>query len=183
MYGITYMRDLKHDTKEVIYETETNSQTESAHLWLKRRVGRTARDREIGVGRDKLLYTEWINNIWLQHREITFNILRQTTMEKNMEKNVYIYNYHSAVQQILISTTLYISYTSLRKNKGKQNNTNIMATKQTDCPWDSPSKALNSSHIWNHAWKVVLQVAFTESASPPRNHLKGVCAPGPPPSW
>ena len=51
-----------------------------------------------------------------------------------MEKNVYIYNYHSAVQQILISTTLYISYTSLRKNKGKQNNTNIMATKQTDCP-------------------------------------------------
>jgi len=32
MYGITYMRDLKHDTKEVIYETETNSQTESAHL-------------------------------------------------------------------------------------------------------------------------------------------------------
>ena len=32
MYGITYMRDLKYDTKEVIYETETDSQTERAHL-------------------------------------------------------------------------------------------------------------------------------------------------------
>ena len=33
-YDITYMWNLKYDTHELIYETETDSQTERTNLWL-----------------------------------------------------------------------------------------------------------------------------------------------------
>ena len=39
-YNITNMQNLKCDTNEVIYETETDSQIERTDLWLPRRVGR-----------------------------------------------------------------------------------------------------------------------------------------------
>ena len=35
-YDITYMWDLKYDTNELIYKTETDSQTERADMWLPR---------------------------------------------------------------------------------------------------------------------------------------------------
>ena len=33
-YGITYMWKLKYDTNELIYKTETDSQTQKKNLWL-----------------------------------------------------------------------------------------------------------------------------------------------------
>ena len=33
---ITYMWNLKHDTNELIYETETDSQTQRTDMWLPR---------------------------------------------------------------------------------------------------------------------------------------------------
>ena len=33
-YNITYMWNLKYDTKELIYEAETDSQTDRTDLWL-----------------------------------------------------------------------------------------------------------------------------------------------------
>ena len=35
-YDITYMWNLKYDTNERIYETQTDSQTERTDLWLPR---------------------------------------------------------------------------------------------------------------------------------------------------
>ena len=33
-YDITYIQNLKYDTNELIYETETDSQTQRTDLWL-----------------------------------------------------------------------------------------------------------------------------------------------------
>jgi len=57
------MWNLKYDTNESVYKTETDSQTERTDL-------RQSREREdvrgmkweVGVSRCKLLYREWINN-------------------------------------------------------------------------------------------------------------------------
>ena len=46
-YHITYMWNLKYDTNELIYETETDSQTQRTDLWLQKGKG-------AGVGGDKL---------------------------------------------------------------------------------------------------------------------------------
>ena len=71
-YDIAYMWDLKYDTNELIYETETDSQTQKRLVVVKGdgvNGGRMA--WEVGFSRCKLLYTEWINNkVQLQHREL-----------------------------------------------------------------------------------------------------------------
>ena len=55
------MRNLKYDTNELIYETETDS--ERTDLWLPRgRMSGGGMDWELGISRCKLLYIEWINN-------------------------------------------------------------------------------------------------------------------------
>ena len=46
------MWNLKYDTNELIYETETDSQTQRADLWL---------PREVGVGK------EWIGSMGLEY--------------------------------------------------------------------------------------------------------------------
>ena len=66
------MRNLKYDTNELIYETETDS--ERTDLWLPRgRMSGGGMDWELGISRCKLLYIEWINNKVLLYS--TFNIL------------------------------------------------------------------------------------------------------------
>ena len=60
-YDITYTWNLKYGTNEPIYKTQTDSQTQRTDLWLPRGGGR-GMDWEFGVGRCKLLHTEWINN-------------------------------------------------------------------------------------------------------------------------
>ena len=55
------MWNLKYDTNELIYETD--SQTQRTDLWLPTgRVGGRGRDWELGISRCKLLYIGWINN-------------------------------------------------------------------------------------------------------------------------
>ena len=57
------MWNLKCDTNELIYETETDSQTERTDLWLPRgRGSRGGMEWEFGISRCELLYIEWINN-------------------------------------------------------------------------------------------------------------------------
>ena len=61
--SITYMWNLKYDTNEPIYETETNSQTSTTDLWLSRgREDGGGMDWEFGISRGKLLYIGWRNN-------------------------------------------------------------------------------------------------------------------------
>ena len=56
------MWNLKYDTSELIYDTETDSQAQTTDLWLPRGRGRGGKGWEFVVGRCKLLYIEWINN-------------------------------------------------------------------------------------------------------------------------
>ena len=53
-YDITYMWNLKYDTNELIYETETCG-CQGRGVW-------EGTDWEFGISRCKLLYIEWINN-------------------------------------------------------------------------------------------------------------------------
>ena len=62
IYGI-----LKNDTNELIYKTETDSQTENKLLVTKEE-RRGGMDWEFGISRCKLLYIEWINNKVLLYR-------------------------------------------------------------------------------------------------------------------
>ena len=58
-YAITYMWNLKYDTNELIYETETESQPQRTDLWLPSRMESSGGiDWEFGISRCKLLYTE-----------------------------------------------------------------------------------------------------------------------------
>ena len=57
------MWNLKYDTNELIYKTETDAQTQKTNLWLPRgREGRGEMDWEFVISRCKLLYIEWINS-------------------------------------------------------------------------------------------------------------------------
>ena len=56
------MWNLKYNTNELIYETETDSQIERTDLWLPRGNGVEEGWREFGTSRGKLLYIEWMNN-------------------------------------------------------------------------------------------------------------------------
>ena len=104
-HDITYMWNLKHDTNEPIYETETDPQTRIIDPLLPREMG-------VGEGRIGSLGLADANH-YIQSGQKTgshctaqgtvLNILRQTIMEKNMKKNTYIYMYiylnHFPVQQ------------------------------------------------------------------------------------
>ena len=56
------MWNLKDDTNEPIYETETESGTENIRVAAKGEGGRRGLDWEFGISRCKLVYIEWINN-------------------------------------------------------------------------------------------------------------------------
>ena len=56
------MWNLKYDTSELIYKTETDSGIKSRLMIAKGRRKRGGMDWEFGVSRCKLLYTEWINS-------------------------------------------------------------------------------------------------------------------------
>ena len=56
------MWNLKYDTNEFIYETD--SQTQRTDLWLPSgRVGGRGRDWELEISKYKLLYIGWINKV------------------------------------------------------------------------------------------------------------------------
>ena len=85
-YGITYMWKLKYDTNELIYKTETDSQTQKTNLWLQtygyqRGKGGRGINQEFWISRYKLLYIKQINNKvllystgnYIQYLVITYN--------------------------------------------------------------------------------------------------------------
>ena len=61
-YDITYVWNLKYDTNESIYETETESQTQNRLVVAKRVGGGGRMEWEVEVSRYKLLYIQWIKN-------------------------------------------------------------------------------------------------------------------------
>ena len=60
-YDITYMWKLKYGTKEPIYKTETDLQTQGTDLCLSRGWGE-GEGWSFGVNRCKLIHLEWISN-------------------------------------------------------------------------------------------------------------------------
>ena len=57
------MWNLKYDTNELIYETETDSWIQRTDLWLPRREREWRQmNCELGISRCKLLYIEWANS-------------------------------------------------------------------------------------------------------------------------
>ena len=56
------MWNLKDDTNEPIYETETESGSENRLVAAKGEGGRRGLDWEFGISRWKLVYIEWVNN-------------------------------------------------------------------------------------------------------------------------
>ena len=92
------MQNLKFDTNKLIYETETDSQTQRTDLQLTRERGsRREMDWEFGISRCKQLYIEWINNKFLLYR--TGNYIQYPVINyngKEYEKEyiyIYIYTY------------------------------------------------------------------------------------------
>ena len=62
---IPYMWDLKYDTHELIYETETDTHTENRLVVTKRKGSGGRKDWEFGTSRCTLLHMEWINKVLL----------------------------------------------------------------------------------------------------------------------
>ena len=95
LYDITYIWNLKYNTNEHTYETETHSQTYRTYWSLPR--GRETGgeiDWEFGISRCKLLYIEWINNNVLLYS--TGNYIQYPVINhsgKEYEKGcIYMYN-------------------------------------------------------------------------------------------
>ena len=68
-YDITYMWNLKYDTNELIYKTETDSQTQKTNLWLPKGKEGGGINQEFGISRHKLLYIkQGTNKVLLQSK-------------------------------------------------------------------------------------------------------------------
>ena len=89
-YDITSMLNIKYDTNELIYETETDSQTEKRHAVA----NGGGMNWEFGISRCELLHIEGINKALL---DSTGNCIQYTViaiMEKLWKKgDIYIYIY------------------------------------------------------------------------------------------
>ena len=76
-YDATYIQDLKYDANELIYKTETDSQTQKTNLWL---------PKGKGMGRDKLE---------VQDQQI------QTTIHKQINNKVLLYSIGNHIQYLI----------------------------------------------------------------------------------
>ena len=86
---MTYMWNLKYNTNEHIYKTQTDSQTKrTTALWLQE--GGEQRRDGWGVWDQQMQTVGWVNNKVLLHS--TENYIQYseiTIMESNMKKNIY----------------------------------------------------------------------------------------------
>ena len=85
------MWNLKYNTKQLVYETETDSQTYRRDLWLP-----SEGNGWIGSLRFecKLLYIGWIDNKVLLYGVGNYvHHHYYSTMEKNMKKNIHMHKY------------------------------------------------------------------------------------------
>ena len=89
-YGITYMQNLKYDTNEPIYKTETDSETWKSRLVVAEGEEWTG---SLRVSRCKLLHLEWINSKVLLHSTgnyIQCPVINHT--RKEYEKRMYYFS-------------------------------------------------------------------------------------------
>ena len=85
------MWNLKYDTNELIYKTETDPQTQVTNLWLPK--GKVWRDKlAAGDQQIQLLCIKQINRVLLYSTGNYIQAFVITIMEKNMKKNICIYN-------------------------------------------------------------------------------------------
>ena len=75
-----------YNTKELIYETKADTQTQRAANGYQG-AGGVGMGREFGFSRCKLLYTEWINNKVLPHS--TGNDIHYPMINQNRKKYIY----------------------------------------------------------------------------------------------
>ena len=106
------MWNLKYDTNEPIYETETDLQTQRTDLWLPRGRGSGGgMEWEFGISRCKLVYIEWINNMVLLYS--TGNYIQYLVINHNgkeCKKCIYICITESLCGTTEINKTLSINY-------------------------------------------------------------------------
>ena len=89
-YDVSYMRNLKrNDTNELIYLTETDSQTYSCpgEGWG------TGIVTEFGMEMYTLLYLKWITNRTAVLQGTLLNVMRQPGWEGRLGENGYMYVY------------------------------------------------------------------------------------------
>ena len=90
-HNVIYMWNLKYDTNELIYKTETDPQTQVTNLWLPK--GKVWRDKlAAGDQQIQLLCIKQINRVLLYSTGNYIQAFVITIMEKNMKKNICIYN-------------------------------------------------------------------------------------------
>ena len=106
-YDITYMWNLKQDTNEPIYKTETDSRTQRIDVAAKGECGGRGLDWEFGISRCELVHKECINNKALMYS--TGNYIQYPVIKydgKEYEKNAYICITESLCCTAVITTTL-----------------------------------------------------------------------------
>ena len=114
------MWNLKYDSNELIYETETDSQTQRTDLWLPRgkQGGEGGMDWEFGVSRGKVLYVDWINNKVLLHSTrnyIQYPVINHKGKEHEKEY-VCITELLRYIAKINTSNQLYFNKINILKN-------------------------------------------------------------------
>ena len=116
-HSITYTRNLKQDTNELIYKTETDSQTQKANLKLpkSKRCGRISYEFEIS--RYKLLH---IKKTTRSYYRSTGNYIQYCVRNYNGKeyerKNIYL-NHFAAYQQLTLKNQLCFNKNPLKKKK------------------------------------------------------------------
>ena len=88
------MRNLKYDTNELIYKTETGLRTLRTDLWLPKGGG-GGMEREPGISRCEPLCIEWISNKVLLHSTgnyIQYPVTKHNGKKIYMKNKVYIRN-------------------------------------------------------------------------------------------
>ena len=94
-YDITYMWNLKYDTKEPIYEAETDLEKKRADLWLPREsMDGGRKDWEYRNNRCKLLYLEWINSKVLPYSTgnyVQYPVINHNGKRKDLRSDRFSY--------------------------------------------------------------------------------------------
>ena len=89
---MSHVQNLKYDTNALIYETETDSQTQKASLGLpKGKEAEVGINQEFGISRYKVLYIKYINNKVLQYS--TGNYIQHSVINHNRKEyeKEYVY--------------------------------------------------------------------------------------------
>ena len=98
------MWNLKYGINELIYKTETDSQTWRTDLWLTGGRGGGRKDWEFGISRCKRLSIGWINNkvlVYGTRNYIQYPVINHSGKEYFLKMSLCVELSHFAVQQRL----------------------------------------------------------------------------------